>query len=338
MNKQNLKDMKTTLTKNERRKEIGTEYQWLLSGSNVPNMVCHFKQLIEKEKLSDEEYSVLLGSVWQRGFTGEWQKKELIELFDSPRCNAELLMSEMDYNNFHELLDKDLTLYRYMSNEEYESGDYRIAWTLRLDVAVQFWLRGKQKGVIARLRISNENRKDIKIKSYFNTREEYEVILLIEKKYIAGVDLLPVDFIEYSLSKRAYNVLKIEEEILSVLRREMLDENILIFPEYQLGECIMNSSHFAQRVENATKRYLVEGIAKSESGKIFPHMWNRFVINGESKEYDVTHDLLMESIPVFSYYKICEYDADIKNIAFSKTTMFIAHLYWELFPQSKPEK
>lgn len=225
-----------------------------------------------------------------------------------------------------------------MSNEEYESGDYRIAWTLRLDVAVQFWLRGKQKGVIARLRISNENRKDIKIKSYFNTREEYEVILLIEKKYIAGVDLLPVDFIEYSLSKRAYNVLKIEEEILSVLRREMLDENILIFPEYQLGECIMNSSHFAQRVENATKRYLVEGIAKSESGKIFPHMWNRFVINGESKEYDVTHDLLMESIPVFSYYKICEYDADIKNIAFSKTTMFIAHLYWELFPQSKPEK
>ena len=54
MNKQNLKDMKTTLTKNERRKEIGTEYQWLLSESNVPNMVCHFKQLNEEEKLSDE--------------------------------------------------------------------------------------------------------------------------------------------------------------------------------------------------------------------------------------------------------------------------------------------
>ncbi len=69
--------MKKTLTKNERRKEIGNKYKGLLYESNVPNMVSRFKQLIEEEKLSDEEYSVLLGSVWQRGFTGEWQKKNL---------------------------------------------------------------------------------------------------------------------------------------------------------------------------------------------------------------------------------------------------------------------
>ena len=142
--------MKKKLTKDDKRKEVGTEYQWLLSESNVPNMVSCFKRLIEEKELSDDEYSVLLGSVWQRGFTGEWQKTELIELFDSPRCNAELLMSEMDYINFLDFLDKDITLYRYMSNEECKSGDYRIAWTLRLDVAVQFWLRGGQKGSIAR--------------------------------------------------------------------------------------------------------------------------------------------------------------------------------------------
>ena len=46
--------MKNTLTKNERRKEIGNKYKGLLYESNVPNMVSRFKQLIEEEKLSNE--------------------------------------------------------------------------------------------------------------------------------------------------------------------------------------------------------------------------------------------------------------------------------------------
>ena len=324
------------MKKDEQRKEVGEKFKELLKHSNTPNMVSHFKQLIKDNALSNEEYSVLLGSVWQRGFTGEWGKTELIELFDSPRCDAELLMGEFDYQQFHELLDKDLTLYRCMSYDEYESGDFRIAWTLRLDVAALFWQPGK---IITRLRISDENRKDIKIKAYFSFREEYELILLIEKTNIVGIDILPMDFIEYSLSQKAYNVEKIKDEILSDLQREMTNEDTLI-PAYQHRECIMNSYHFAEREKQATKKYIVEGIAKSENGKIFPHMWNRFVNNGESKEYDVTHDLLMENYPQFTYYKICEYDTDKINkgdtITFSRTTMLIAHIYWDLFPQTDP--
>lgn len=127
------------------------------------------------------------------------------------------------------------------------------------------------------------------------------------------------------------------EESLKQLRNY---ESSNLIPNFNLGNCITNSYHLAAFVKNATKKYLVEGIALSENGKIFPHMWNRFVINRESKEYDVTHDLLMKGIPSFSYFKICENNVEnYKNeIKISPLTTDIANLYWGLYPQSKPEK
>ena len=182
---------------NELRKEIGNKFQWLLLESNVPSMVHDFNMLVQEDKLTDKEYSVLLSSVWQRGRTEEWITTELKRLFFSPKCIQELLMSEEDYECFKDISIKELTLYRCMSMEEYDSKEYRIAWTLSFNEAYGFWMRGGMKDVIARLHLSDANRDKVQLMAYFGHRYEKEVILFAEND-INGIDLVPKDFFELS--------------------------------------------------------------------------------------------------------------------------------------------
>ena len=311
----------------------------MLCEFNAPNMVGDFNQLVREGMLNDDEYSVLLSSVWQRGRTVEWSKMELIELFDSPKCKTELLMSEEEYKNFLGLKDKDITLYRCMSHEEYEAEDYRVAWTLSLKVALEFWNRNGRKDTIARLKMSNENKKQIQLKAYFNHREEKEVILII-KKGISGIDYIPKEFLSSLTSTNVYRIQKISEKQLIEIHT---NDKMCLISNSGLSNSIKNSYYFATLMNNAKEKYLVEGIAFSESGKIFPHMWNRFVFEDENYENDITHDLLMPGEPSFHYYKIQEYnfETDFNNIrnkeVFADTTLDVAQLYWELCPSSKPE-
>ena len=181
---------------NELRKEIGNKFQWLLLESNIPSMVHDFNMLVQGDNLTDMEYSVLLSSVWQRGRTEEWTTADLRRLFSSPKCIQELLMKEEEYEYFKDISTKDITLYRCMSTEEYNSKDYRIAWTLSFKEALGFWMRGGMKDVIARLHISEANRDKVQLITYFGHRYEEEIILFVEND-INEIDLIPEDFLNF---------------------------------------------------------------------------------------------------------------------------------------------
>jgi hypothetical protein len=106
-------------------------------------------------------------------------REESKRCFSSDLPNRECLMNEDELLVFRSLPEM-VTIYRGMTEEEKESGDYSISWTLKKEVAKFFATkynrnyseRGKKKTIV-KLRVPKTN-----LVAYFNDRKEEEVIYL----------------------------------------------------------------------------------------------------------------------------------------------------------------
>jgi hypothetical protein len=99
-----------------------------------------------------------------------------VSLFKSDRKEKEFIMSDSE-REVIKTLPNEVTIYRGMSKDEYQSKKYRFSWTLDKSIAEMFVNRNnllyKKEFVVCELIIPKD-----KIVAYFEEREEKEVIYL----------------------------------------------------------------------------------------------------------------------------------------------------------------
>lgn len=134
-----------------------------------------FKDLFE----SDDEYWTELRTAFICSKNTRNYQKEIRELFSSKKENRIKLMTDAEIKELEELPAK-IKVYRGMTEEEKESGEYGISWSLKKEVAETFAFTyahnydsvGKPKTVIE-LEIEKSD-----IIALFTDREENEILYL----------------------------------------------------------------------------------------------------------------------------------------------------------------
>lgn len=100
----------------------------------------------------------------------------LMHYFSLNKPGKEFLMTEEEKEFFNNLPDQ-VTIYRGMSKEEFESGRFRFSWTLKKATAKQFAKRTKdlyeKPTLVHELTVKKED-----ILCYFNRGEEEEIIYI----------------------------------------------------------------------------------------------------------------------------------------------------------------
>lgn len=129
-----------------------------------------------QNEMSDQKYWKKLKDVYISQDYSPVPDPILIHLFQSDRPGKEHLMNEEDKEVFNQMPD-EITIYRAMSKKEYDSGNYRLSWTLNKEVAEFFSERSEslyEKDILIH---------EVKIKkteaiAYFNDRNEEEIIYI----------------------------------------------------------------------------------------------------------------------------------------------------------------
>lgn len=132
-----------------------------------------------KSELDDKTYWRILSEAYTRSDNLFRHSNEVKKAFQEDRDFRTLLMSKTDLKFYNNLPDK-LIIYRGMTNEELESDDFGISWTLSRKVAEFFAFNYKRNHdtrhlpkVVFQLEVSKKL-----ISAYFSDRKEEEVIFL----------------------------------------------------------------------------------------------------------------------------------------------------------------
>jgi len=112
-------------------------------------------------------------------------KDNIKQAFSSEEPSREKLMSKKE-QKYLSTLPENLTIYRGMTVQEFESGDFGVSWTLRKDVAEFFAYKYCRNQATAHLpkMVHELPIKKSDIIAYFGERKEFEVIYMqpIHKK------------------------------------------------------------------------------------------------------------------------------------------------------------
>lgn len=112
-------------------------------------------------------------------------KDNIKQAFSSEEPSREKLMSKKE-QKYLSTLPENLTIYRGMTVQEFESGDFGVSWTLSKDVAEFFaYTYGRNHATAHLPKMVHELQvKKSDIVAYFSERKEFEVIYMqpIHKK------------------------------------------------------------------------------------------------------------------------------------------------------------
>ena len=106
-------------------------------------------------------------------------KSEIKEAFSSNEPNRNTLMSRKEVS-YLQSLPTQVKIYRGMTLQEYEAGDYGVSWTLKKEVAEFFaFTYGRNFSTKHLTKTVHEILvKKAKIIAYFGERNEFEVIYI----------------------------------------------------------------------------------------------------------------------------------------------------------------
>lgn len=133
---------------------------------------------------NDSEYWQELRSAYTLSVNTRFLQKEIRELFSSKRENKTALMNDSEIKELSKLPEK-ITVYRGMTVEEKESGEFGISWSLKKEVAEIFSLTYAHNyhsvdlpKTVLELEINKSD-----VIAYFLDRQEKEILYLkrIEK-------------------------------------------------------------------------------------------------------------------------------------------------------------
>ena len=132
-----------------------------------------------KDQLNDKDYWRTLADAYTGSDNLYALKEEVKEAFLEDRSNREFLMTKKELKIYNSL-PENLTIYRGMTVEELESGDFNISWTLLKERAEffaykygrNFSTEGIPK-VVHQLEVMK-----VEILAYFHDGNEQEVIYL----------------------------------------------------------------------------------------------------------------------------------------------------------------
>jgi hypothetical protein len=132
-----------------------------------------------KDQLNDKDYWRTLADAYTGSDNLYHLKEEVKEAFLEDRSHREFLMTEKELKIYNSL-PENITIYRGMTVEELESGDFSVSWTLSEERAKYFAFKygrnfsteGMPK-VVHQLVVMK-----VEILAYFHERNEQEVIYI----------------------------------------------------------------------------------------------------------------------------------------------------------------
>jgi len=132
-----------------------------------------------KDQLNDKDYWRTLADAYTGSDNLYHLKEEVKDVFLEDRSHREFLMTKKELKIYNSL-PENLTIYRGMTVEEHESGDFNVSWTLLKERAEFFAFKygrnfsteGKPK-VVHQLEVLK-----VEILAYFHERNEQEVIYI----------------------------------------------------------------------------------------------------------------------------------------------------------------
>ncbi len=138
-----------------------------------------FLELYWKYNLKGEMYWYALKEAYSLCDNLYGFKDYIKQTFSSEEPYREKLMSKKE-QKYLSTLPEDLTIYRGMTVQEFESGDFGVSWTLRKDVAEFFAYKYDRNHSTAHLpKLVHELQiKKSDIIAYFGERKEFEVIYI----------------------------------------------------------------------------------------------------------------------------------------------------------------
>jgi len=147
---------------------------FILSFSSTGDKIKYFIEY--NNQLSDDEYWRHLSQIYQYQDYNPVPYEILKALFKNNRKGKENLMEQEEKEIFETLPDQVL-IYRAMSLKEFESGKFRLSWTLDKKVSEKFKERNSmlysEEHVIHNLTVSKKD-----ILAFFDGRDEKEIIYL----------------------------------------------------------------------------------------------------------------------------------------------------------------
>jgi len=138
-----------------------------------------FLEITEEMDLEGELYWFALKECYST-CDNNYQFRHMIkDAFKRPEPHREILMSKKE-RDYLEKLPDTFTIYRGMTVEEYESGDYGVSWSLKESVA-RFFIEKYRRNfdtqdipkTIHQLTIKKED-----VIAYFGERKEFEIIYI----------------------------------------------------------------------------------------------------------------------------------------------------------------
>jgi hypothetical protein len=132
-----------------------------------------------KDELNDKDYWRILVDAYTGSDNLYHLNEEVKEAFLEDRSQREYLMNKKElkvYNSLPEII----TIYRGMTTEELESGDFGVSWTLSRERADYFaFTYGRNFSTEGIPKVVHQLEvKKVEILAYFNERNEQEVIYI----------------------------------------------------------------------------------------------------------------------------------------------------------------
>jgi len=132
-----------------------------------------------KDELNDIDYWRILADAYTGSDNLYYLKEEIKEAFLEGRSEREYLMNKKELKVYNSL-PENITIYRGMTTEELESGDFGVSWTLSRERADYFaFTYGRNFSTEGIPKVVHQLEvKKVEILAYFNERNEQEVIYI----------------------------------------------------------------------------------------------------------------------------------------------------------------
>ena len=132
-----------------------------------------------KDQLNDKDYWRTLADAYTGSDNLYHLKEEIKEAFLEDRSEREYLMNKKELKIYNSL-PENITIYRGMTTEELESGDFGVSWTLSRERADYFaFTYGRNFSTEGVSKVVHQLEvKKVEILAYFNERNEQEVIYI----------------------------------------------------------------------------------------------------------------------------------------------------------------
>jgi len=167
------------------KKKLKENIDQTLVMCNSYDRFAGFLELYWKYNLKGEMYWYALKEAYSACDNLYGYKNYIKNAFLSEEPSREKLMSKKE-QKYLSSLPENLTIYRGMTVQEFESGDFGVSWTLKRDVAEFFaYTYGRNHATSHLPKMVHELEvKKTDIIAYFGNRKEFEVIYIqpIHKK------------------------------------------------------------------------------------------------------------------------------------------------------------